>query len=112
MWDLMSPFWDGRVGQKNKALLTYRGCWRRSERLYWAFCGVEGRPGTHHTDLNSAERYPRLQHPCLAQVLGGTHCGAVTGAAPEGHYKCLALKNIEDRCPKDVVSKGEGTRRG
>lgn len=43
---------------------------------------------------------------------GGAHCGAVTGAAPEGHYKCLALKNIEDRCPKDVVSKGEGTRRG
>lgn len=101
----MSPFWDGRVGQKKKALLTYHGRWRRSERLCWALCGVEGRPGTHHTDLNSIHAWPRSRW-------GGAHCGAVIGAAPEGHYKCLALKNIEDRCPKDVVSKGEGTRRG
>lgn len=30
----------------------------------------------------------------------------------EIHYKCLHLKSMEDRCPKEVVNVGEGPRRG
>lgn len=31
---------------------------------------------------------------------------------PEIHCKCSHLKGMEDRCPKEVVSVGEGKRKG